>query len=52
MNCSAACLDLEQSLAHIHRQIEMLNIFIGFEQTNRYVISEYYLLSRYGCTRC
>ena len=25
------------------RQIEMMNIFLGFEQTNRYVICELYM---------
>jgi hypothetical protein len=41
------CIFLENSLRLIrrtHRQLEMMNVFLGFEQANRYVIS--------ACTAC
>jgi hypothetical protein len=32
-----------------YRQLEMLNIFIGFEQTNKYVICWYHILDSFLC---
>lgn len=40
MGCKCLC-----SQPTIPRQIEMLNIFVGFEQSNRYIISQLQFLS-------
>ena len=35
------------TLAHV-RQIEMLNIFLGFEQSNRYIISQFHACVKFS----